>query len=145
MKSRVYTTTNEMSWQDATLPHSDLDWGSVRVRYGPDPEDEMGVIHMHGHAAVSDEENPPNLVNVADGSLGGLGSGFKDLREAVGYQTQQYDISYQHATSPKRLVRTGITDHVNLAWWGAPKGDPSDPQTADPTSLLGDQQSQRAI
>ena len=126
-----FSTGAELGWNKVNLPHQALDWGSIRVRYGPDPEDEMGVLHMHGHGTAAGSDSPTSLINTTAGTIGALGNDFKNLREGVGYQSTQYDITYRYATSNRRLVRQNVTDHVNVAWWGAPKADEADPQEAD--------------
>jgi hypothetical protein len=113
-----------------SLAKANIVWGTLKVRYGPDSEDEIGVKHLHGHNTKTQgpSDSDVDLVNgVVDFS-----NSLLQLPLDVGHGNHQWDFSYRYATSERRLERVGVTNSVNLAWWGAPKADPNDPQTADP-------------
>jgi len=117
-----------------SLPDSDIVWGSFRARYGPDSEDEIGIEHLHGHNTKTQGPSDSD-VDLKNGVVD-FSNSLLQLPLDVGYGDHQWEFTYRHATSPRRLERlstaNGSAQSVNLAWWGAPKADPNDPQTADP-------------
>jgi hypothetical protein len=113
------------------LPDSDLIWGSLGIRYGPDPEDVLSDFDMHGHNGTILRESPAGWIDYKNGSvLDGAGNPLKVMNSTWGDGRQRYTVRYQHAISDRRLERVGVTDAVNIAWWGAPEADPNNPKDA---------------
>lgn len=113
------------------LPNSDLNWESFQVRYGPDPEDVVPIRHMHGQHTNRGVREP--WVDLKTGSLQGGGwAPFENYNDQYAGNSDQWEITYEYATSDRRLERVNQTNGVNLAWWGAPKLDENNPQNATP-------------
>lgn len=112
------------------LPHSDLIWSSLRVEYGTHTEDVAGIDLMHGH---SGHVGNPHWIDTKDGTIFGA---FKQIRYNTTDRPKDFVIRYRYATSDRRLVREGVTNSVNVAWWGARPvsegyGGREDDQTAE--------------
>jgi hypothetical protein len=88
--------------------------------------------HHHGHS----NGNRGAMVKHDKGEIGGRDLYLRGARGFVtGENAQQsidWNVRYKYATSNRRLKRLGITDTVNLAWWGAPVADEQNPQNAGP-------------
>ena len=130
-KSQEVTETfQEKTWNLVTFANDDLVWGSFSAQYGGDPEDEIGIEHLHGHNTKA-KGSSSTYVDLKNGTFGNTGAAFKSLTD-LGHGDDTWEYTYQYATSDRRLERKNVGNSVNLAWWGAPKADPANPQTADP-------------
>ncbi|WP_103027251.1 hypothetical protein [Salinibacter altiplanensis] len=100
--------------QGTSLPDSDLIWGSVEVEAPgwPETADEK---YLHGHAASRNGMEDIKTIDYKSGSIGG------------GRFFQGEMVRYKYATSDRRLERMGVTNAVNIDWWGAVKADPNNP------------------
>lgn len=132
-QQETFTSDFKVGQNPEAMPHQDLVWGTVEMHHG---DGTLGVItwrELHGHAR--DRTN----YRWVDYEAGLIGSGddnedrFKQMAERL-YDTQsiEWTVKYKYATSNRRLERQGITDSVNIKWWGAPEADPSDIQNARP-------------
>jgi hypothetical protein len=124
---RSYSFTGWPTW---SFPHAWIDWGTLEVRYGPDENDIIGARGLHGHTKNGTSSDWLDLKN---GAIVGGGGPIRALNENLGYGDpggQGFTATYRFATSTRRLERLGVTDAVNIAWWGAPRADPNDPETA---------------
>jgi len=112
-------TTNQTQ---VNFTHTDLVWGSVSIRYGPDSSDVWQSTDMHGHW----ESENPDWLNLKGGKVEG-GSRLFVLRRSIG-GGDSFNVTYRykHATTDRRLERRGVDNSVNVAWWGAPPVTGSD-------------------
>jgi len=117
----------------ATLSNSDLVWGTVECRYGPDPEDVVKDLRLAGHHVRYTGGNGEPWIDHAAGRFNGGGwAPFNSFDSQLGNGDGTMDVSYEHATSARRLERKNVTEAINLAWYGAPKADPNSPTSAGP-------------
>jgi len=113
------------------LSQTDLIWGTVGLRYGPDPNDVLSDFDMHGHASGELTEKPAGWVDYKNGELlDGVGNPADFLANGLGDSRDNYDILYKYATSDRRLERIHPPNEVNIDWWGAPEADPQNPKSA---------------
>ncbi len=110
------------------LPDTDLVFGSLSVEFGPDPEDFISDLDMHGHVNRANR----GWVNYKDGTIYDAGNALKTFNQNWGDGSQNYTVTYKYATSDRRLERVRRPEVFNLAWWGAPKADPNNPESATP-------------
>jgi len=121
-------------WPTWTLPHSGIIWGTLNVRYGPNSQDVLEDLDMHGHRRKGSHING-NTVGWVDydvGEIVGGGNPLKGFNQTWGDGSQEYTVTYKHATSDRRLERVHPPGVFNLAWWGAPKADPENPISSTP-------------
>lgn len=130
--------------QDKELPdlqNTDISWRSFEVRYGPDPEDIVHNIHLHGHFLRVNSIVP--TLDTETGAITDRGAGggrLTRLENQVGYdfdddpngRNGKFTYNYSHTNDNRRLERKGVTNSVKPEWWGAPKADPNNPQEIDP-------------
>ena len=117
----------------ATLSNSDLVWGTVECRYGPDPEDVVKDLRLAGHHVRYTGSGGEPWIDHAAGQFNGGGwAPFNSFDSQLGNGDGTMDVSYEHATSARRLERKNVTEAINLAWYGAPKADPNNPASAGP-------------
>jgi hypothetical protein len=131
------TQTTEQFTNGLSDPsNTDLAWQGFQVRYGPDPEDVFPVKNMSGHNGQRQKDATPYIDRKNGEFQGGGWLPFSDYEQNVGYNNGgEYEVTYQYATSDRRLERIETlngTNSVNLAWWGAPKANPNNPDDADP-------------
>lgn len=110
------------------FPHSNLVWGTLGAKVGPEEGERIEDLDMHAHHS---KDYP--WVDYEAGEIKKVAGDLWQLRAAIG-GGDNYDITYRYkyATSDRRLVRLDVTKSVNLAWWGAPTVDSTDPQDATP-------------
>jgi hypothetical protein len=103
------------------LAHTDVVFNSIHVRFGSDPGDEIGIDLLHGHSVETTSTNWVNLKNgvVNNGRL-------FPLRNDVG-DGNTFQVRYKYATTNRRLERMGVTNTVDLEWWGPFPADPQNP------------------
>ncbi len=121
-------TTND---DTPNFANTDLVWGTVSAKVGPDSGEVIEDLQMH----TVKGETTGDWINHKQGWIGQNGpGGLYQLRATFTGGNDNFDITYKYkyATSDRRLERVGITNSVNLAWWGAPKADPNNPQDATP-------------
>jgi len=110
-----------------SLSNTDVEFRGLTVRYGPDPEDEIELKHLIFQK--HDEPAPWQLAaDLAAGAIGGDGMfTFNNLHRDISntYDKNKNEVSYQYATSDRRLERQGITNSVRPEWWGGKEGDPT--------------------
>jgi hypothetical protein len=118
-----YALSGSPTW---TLPNGNIDWGSFEMKYGPDQNDVIGALGLHGHTRKS-----KNLdwLDLKSGEILDGGNELAKLNQTFGAGNKEYTVNYRYATSDRRLERV-VNDAVNIAWWGAPKADPNNPQRA---------------
>jgi hypothetical protein len=120
------------------LSEDDLAWREFQIRYGPDDEDVIGILDLHGTNYRHSAENRP-LVSFEEGTVGWDGAWrfFAPLRDIEGTWNRSKNIvSYRYATSPVRLERITDRPRVRPEWWGAPRKSTSEsPQNASPHIL----------
>lgn len=103
------------------LPHTDIAWRSVYTRYGSEDHQVIAVQYMDGH--INRGTPPVGWLNTKEGWIGNTEAIFPRLGTS-------HDVFYRRATSNRRLVRQGVSNAVNVAWWGAQEADPNDPRDA---------------
>lgn len=118
---------------DAVVSNSDLVWGTVECRYGNDPEDVVKDLRLAGHHRLATGSSGQPWIDHAAGAFKGGGwAPFDNFDQELGDGSGTMDVSYDHATSDRRLERKGVSNSVSLAWYGAPKADPNNPESAGP-------------
>ncbi|WP_263840178.1 hypothetical protein [Salinibacter sp.] len=118
----VNTTQSEIA-SGVSLPDDDLAWRSVELQYGTDPEHVAPSLELHGRYGRHQNED---ALQTGKGRIGG--PALQLLNKQLGGDTDELTVRYRHATSERRLERTGVDDAVSLEWWGAPKADPANPK-----------------
>jgi hypothetical protein len=112
--------------------HSDLVWGTLSARVGSGQGEVVSDLDLHGHFGTQQDLD---WIDYKNGEIPDRPNshGLFVLRDNMG-DGGSFDITYRYkyATSNRRLERLGVTDAVNIAWWGAPKADPNNPQDAVP-------------
>lgn len=128
MSTEQSVTTNDT---EPNLPDSNFVWGTFSAKVGPEGGEFIQGIDMHGHHGW--QETYAMLDHGGGKVRGGAGRNLFTLRRTFG-GGDNFDITYKykHTTSDRRLERIGVTNSVNIAWWGAPKADPKNPQDAVP-------------
>jgi hypothetical protein len=111
-----------------SVPDTDLIFGSVEVQLGQsDGQPVVGTEFLHGHNTdgwVSQSEHMPML----DHKTGDWADRTK-MQSARNFWANGsgFTVRYKKATSDRRLERIGVTNAVNIDWWGAKKADPNNP------------------
>jgi hypothetical protein len=125
-QTESFRWTFEQTHGGVNLSHGDIAWGTVTV------EEDGGhafsdAVHFHGNGLFAGGTSNHKYVDYKNGSIvtGVLG-------EAGSESFSGWDITYKYITGSRRLKRTGVTDAVDIRWWGAPALDPNDPQHANP-------------
>jgi hypothetical protein len=105
------------------LSNSDLSWGHVQIKYGTGPKDVVTPLHFHGQ--ISNRNQYGRLIDLQAGEFTDTGWQWLDeVEEKLGWDRGgEYEVTYEYATSDRRLVRQGIGDSVQLEWWGPPQMD----------------------
>ncbi|WP_263831207.1 hypothetical protein [Salinibacter sp.] len=100
------------------LPDSDLSWRSFKLKWGANAEEVWPVEVFYGHNPKADRTN--HHLNTQTGVVSDLRI-FALRAEAFrsAPPSTRFEIKYKYATSDRRLERTGVTNAVNVAWWGA--------------------------
>jgi hypothetical protein len=84
---------------------------------------------MHGHITKNID-----WIDFKNGKIINGGNKLRTLMQDLGYgdpSSNNFTATYRYATSDRRLERVHPPNTVNIAWWGAPKADPNNPQRAD--------------
>jgi len=118
------------SWPTWIFPHANIEWESLEIKYGPDDNDVIGSLGLHGHTRGAKNQDWLDLKN---GKIVSGGVPIRALNEDLGYGdpgNQGFTATYRFATSDRRLERIGVTDAVSIEWWGPPRADPNNPETA---------------
>lgn len=124
-------TTNDFH---PNLPDTDLVWGTFSARVGAGTGEVVQDLDMHGSHPWTQSPGDPPFIDFKGGELHKYNSGnLYDVRNFIG-DGPSYDITYRYktATSDRRLERQGVTNSVNIDWWGAPEADPNNPTDAWP-------------
>ena len=118
LSSQQEIRTSNRLFTETDLPDSDLSWRTFELEYGPDADHFWPAVELHGHKTSTRYLN--GFVNTKQGTVSGEGADLGgNQRGVTGDDTYDFRIRYKYATSTRRLVRTGVTDAVNVAWWGA--------------------------
>ncbi|WP_263821138.1 hypothetical protein [Salinibacter sp.] len=117
--------------QNYQLPHTDVIGHTVvmGIEYGGERIDNM-LNKRHWPHLTEYIDWKAGQIGTGNGFNGGPWEGSIDRWFTDGQNTQDdeiYDLRYKHATTDRRLVRQGVTDSVNLKWWGAEESDPQNP------------------
>ena len=124
-----HTTSHNLTSPYTLTPHQ-LVWGSITVQYGTTPEETIPHELMHGHGTAASNQSL-DWVDYGGGTIGANSASFFGVRQQAGYGTSApFIIRYKTVESPRRLKRTGVTDSVDIRWWGAKPADPNDPYNA---------------
>ena len=129
-----HTTSHNLTSPYSLTPHQ-LVWGSITVQYGTTPEETIPAKYMHGHANTSENID---WINYEGGTIGvdgvtnsNRGARFRHVREVGGYSNSDpFIVRYKTVESSRRLRRTGVTNSVDIRWWGAKTADPDNPYNA---------------
>jgi hypothetical protein len=113
-EQEIQTTDNLRSF---TLPDSDISWLSFEIKYGPNEGQSWTARDMHGHYRKTKQIR---RLDTKDGEWSG-GQSIGGRQEAILGTDSPPDLKvrWKYATSNRRLERTGVTDAVNIQWWGA--------------------------
>jgi hypothetical protein len=114
------------------LPDTDLVWGTFSARVGSGTGEVVQDLDMHGSHSWKQAPGDAPFIDFKGGELHKYSAGnLYDIRNAIG-DGSNYDITYRYktATSDRRLERQGVTNSVNIDWWGAPSADPNNPTEA---------------
>lgn len=124
------TVTAPPTGSTINLSHSDLKWGSVDIRYGTASEDVISGLHLHGQ--FKSRSSYSRFLSHQNGSFQYSGYSFlEDLETQLGWDRgDEFEASYEHATSNRRLERQNVGNSVQLEWWGPPTLDPNNVQVA---------------
>ncbi|WP_205522018.1 hypothetical protein [Salinibacter ruber] len=115
------------------FPETDLIWGTVSAKVGPDDGEVVEDKQMH----ISKGKNTDDWINHKQGWIGqNDAQGLYQVRSNfTGGSSYDPVYTYKHATSDRRLERIGVTNAVNIDWWGAKEADPNNP--VDNTPYIG--------
>jgi len=115
--------------ESPTIDHTNLSWRNTKVRYGPDPEDVIQMLRLHGFGGNRSGTSEP-WIDLESGSK--IDWGFSIPKKlANDFGDGSATITYAYTSSDRRLERVEVTNAVNPAWWGAPEADANNPIEAD--------------
>jgi hypothetical protein len=110
------------------LSDSDLRWGTVEVEInGTTNQRIVDTEFLHGHTVagwVSNGQHVP-MIDYRTGAFAD-----RTILQTANDQLNgdnTFTARYKYLTSDRRLERIGVTNAVNIDWWGAKEADPQNP------------------
>jgi len=112
----------------SSIDHTNLSWRKTKVRYGPDSNDVVGMLHLSGfHQNKAGQAEP--WIDLKNGA--GAGGGWNPISDwASNLGDGRQEFTYAHTNSDRRLERIGVKNGVSPAMWGAEE-NPSNPTQQD--------------
>lgn len=127
--------TEGISGYGYSLSNTDLVWGEVSIRYASGStngrENVLPHKDMHGHTSGLMSNGVAGWIDYKNGDISGPGNTLKNMNIDYGDGSKTYTVRYKHATSNRRLERVGVTNAVNIDWWGATQADANNPVSAE--------------